>query len=166
MCVFVSFFQTKNQHHPREESRTTQGGEVKQHHPKEECSTTQKRRRKDSSTNGKEVVGKAPPPEREERDSHTSPKKGGTQPSLGGSAFPCSFWALLLFPSSVERVASHSLCWMLLFSSHPSLGVALSSLGSGAALVGAAFSLLGGVAFSSRLLFKVSQGKAKAKAKV
>ena len=89
----------------------------RQHHPEGgggESSTTQKkggessshpRRRGDGSNHQgrtaephlKEEVEKAPPPERRGRDSQTNPKKGGTQPSLGGVAFLCYFSALLFF---------------------------------------------------------------------
>ena len=98
-CVIVIVIVTQKEgregsNHPREEGSpheagrgcSTSQGRNAATHPKEEGG-------QHHHTPMKEVV-KAPPPEREESESH---KKGGTQPYLGGAAFPCSFWALLLF---------------------------------------------------------------------
>ena len=62
----------------------------KQHHPKT--------RREDSSTNAKRAERSSTTTREGREGKQLQPKEGRTQPSLGGDAFPCSFWAVLFFP--------------------------------------------------------------------
>ena len=63
-------------------------------------STTPKQGREDSSTIAKRAGRNSTTTRNGREGKQHQPKEGRTQPSLGGDAFPCFFWAVLFFLSS------------------------------------------------------------------
>ena len=75
-------------------------------------STLHKEEGEGSTTQAKQVAAR----DSEDVERHQPKEEGEMHLSLGSVVFPCTIWALLLFPSSLECVASPLLFpyWMVL----------------------------------------------------